>query len=198
MALAFFDLDGTLTRSDSFVPYCLIALLHRPWRIGRVKAVLGKTVRFLRGEIDRQSLKEAFVGVFLGGATRKDVARWNTVFFRAVLPLVIRRWVLRRARQHQRRGDRVYVVSASPDIYLQPLVEKLGLDGLICTRLECKEGRLTGKLLGSNCHGKEKATRIKALFSAAELKGSVGYGNSEGDRQMLNLVSEAHPVGSVR
>lgn len=189
MALAFFDLDRTLTKIDTFIPYCLIALLHRPTRIFAIKPVLKGCICFLRGEMQRQELKEAFIGTFLGGAGRDEIARWNKVFLGFILPLIIRKEILKKVWQHQQNGDRVYIVSASPDIYLEPLAGQWAIDGVICTNLEWKTGRLTGRILGKNCRGEKKARRIRALFDERELEGSFGYGNSEGDRQLLELVT---------
>ncbi len=194
MALAFFDLDGTLTKIDTFVPYGVTALIHRPWRMFRVATVIRGLISLLIGQIDSQSFKETLISVFLGGATREDIARWNKMFFRKVFPPLLRQRLLLRARQHQKSGDRVFIVSASPDIYLEPFVKQWRFDGLICTRLEFKERRLSGKILGRNCRGDEKARRIRALFTAAELDGSSGYGNSDADKQMLEIVSVGYFV----
>lgn len=187
-ALAFFDFDGTLTRCDTFIPYCLIALLNQPKRIFGLKQVFRGCVDFAKGNIQRQELKEAFVRTFLGNASLGDIKNWNKIFFRLMFPLTLRNKGLKKVRQHKQRGDRIYIVSASPDIYLKPLAVRWGLDGAICTKLEWKNERLTGRILGKNCRGEEKARRVRALFSETELIGSFGYGNSDGDRQLLKIV----------
>jgi phosphatidylglycerophosphatase C len=188
MALAFFDLDGTLTRFDTFLLYSLIALIHRPRRICQIHRILKAFIGFGRGRIDRQQFKETFITGLLGGSTRREIARWNSLFSRFILPLILRERVLNRLREHQARGDRVYIVSASPDVYIEALVRQWRLNGMICTNLEWQSGRLTGKIAGKNCRGEEKARRMKTLFSERELKKSYAYGNSEGDKQMLELV----------
>lgn len=189
MALVFFDFDGTLTRCDTFIPYCLIALLHRPWRIFCIKPVVKRLIGSLGGEIARQELKEAFVGAFLGGAKKGDISRWNKVFLGLVLPVIVRERMFNKLLKHQNTGDKIYIVSASPDIYLKPLARLWRLDGIVCTTLEWKYCDLTGRILGKNCRGEEKARRVKALFTEKELKGSFGYGNSDGDQDLLELVS---------
>jgi phosphatidylglycerophosphatase C len=108
--------------------------------------------------------------------------------------MIIRKQILNRLRQHQAKGDQVHIVSASPDIYLHALVSQWGLDGLICTNLEWQDGRMTGRILGKNCRGEEKARRMKALFGKRELQASYAYGNSEADRQMLELVGVGYYV----
>lgn len=189
MALAFFDLDGTLTRFDTFVPYCLLSLLYRPRRVFALKPLLKACVNFCKGKIERQDLKEAFLVAFLEGAGRNDIELFNRGFFRFILPWIVKEEMLEKVRQHQQDGDRVYLVSASPDIYLEPLSKQWRLDGVICTVLEWKDGYLTGRILGRNCQGEEKIRRIQALFNESELEGSYAYGNSNGDRQLLEFVT---------
>lgn len=189
MAIAFFDFDGTLTWVDSFIPYCLLSLFHRPQRVLAMKPVLKGCLDFWRGKIQRQELKEIFLKAFLGDAKREDVERWNKVFLNFVIPRILKGQMLMRARGHQRAGDKVYIVSASPDIYLEPLIRELSLDGVICTTLEWKDRSLTGRILGKNCRGEEKARRVRALFDERELHGSYFYGDSDGDWELLELVS---------
>lgn len=189
MTLVFFDLDGTLTKCDTFIPYCIIALLHRPWRIFMIKTVLKGCIGFLRGRVERQELKEAFVGVFLGGSKREEVTRWNKVFLGLILPLTRRKEIFNKVRWHQQNGHQIYLVSASPDLYVEPLARQWRFDGVICTNLEWNGDRLTGRIVGNNCRGEEKARRIRALFNQRELDGSFAYGNSEDDRYMLQLGS---------
>ena len=108
--------------------------------------------------------------------------------------MITRRQVLEKLRQHQSRGDRVYIVSASLDIYINAIARQWRIDGLICTNMEWQDGTLTGSILGKNCQGEEKARRLKALFSERELKASCAYGNSDGDRAMLGLVGAGYFV----
>lgn len=189
MALAFFDVDGTLTWIDTFVPYCMLALLYRPRRVFALKPLLKACIDFCGGRIQGQEVKESFLHAFLGGATRTEIERWNRIFYRLVFSQIIRREVFEKLQQHKQTGDRVYLVSASPDIYLKPLARKWRLDGVICTVLEWKDDILTGRIVGRNCQGEEKAKRIKTLFTEKELAGSFAYGNSGGDRQLLELAT---------
>jgi len=194
MAFVFCDLDGTLTKVDTFIPYCLVALLHRPLRLLYLKSIIKGCLGFSKRKLDRQDLKEVFLIAFLKGATIEDVKRWNKFFFRFIFPLIRRKKMLKRQRQHQLAGDSVYIVSASPDIYVKRICKQWQLDGVICTDLKWEDDRLTGRIMGKNCRGEEKARRIRALFTENELEGSYGYGNSEGDLQVLDLVDFSFKV----
>ena len=97
---------------------------------------------------------------------------------------------LERVRWHQQRGDRVVLVSASLGVYLRPLADELGLDGVEAVELVVDaDGLLTGAMIGPNCRGPEKVVR---LDGGNEL---WAYGDSTGDDELLAAADHAHRCG---
>ena len=82
------------------------------------------------------------------------------------------------------------VVSASAENWVKPWCDKYGL---IClaTKLEVKDGIITGKLNGRNCYGDEKVCRIKERLDLSDYHEIIAYGDSSGDKEMLELAH--HP-----
>jgi HAD superfamily hydrolase (TIGR01490 family) len=74
------------------------------------------------------------------------------------------------------------------------IAQELGLTGAIGTKVERKNGILTGKLVGTPIHGAEKRRAIKALAKdrSLSLKRSYAYSDSQNDLPMLTAVG--HPV----
>ena len=69
------------------------------------------------------------------------------------------------------------LASASLEPYVRPLGEILGVDDVVCTRLERDAaGRLTGRLLGANCRGPEKARRVSEWLAEAGPHGGRALG----------------------
>src|SRR5205823_895534 len=95
---------------------------------------------------------------------------------------------------HQREGHEIVIVSASLDVYLNEVARLLDVEHALCTSLERDEGGLcTGRMLGGNCRGPEKAKRLRAhLDDALDDVELWAYGNSGGDDEMLALAQ--HPV----
>ena len=94
-------------------------------------------------------------------------------------------------------GHAVLLASASLDSYLLPL----GVDGVICTRLERgADGKLTGRLDGANCRGAEKARRVREWLQEHDLTGAElwAYGDSKGDDELLALADHPLRVDGVR
>ena len=100
---------------------------------------------------------------------------------------IIRPKAMRKILWHKKKGHRIIVVSASIDFWLKPWCDKYELE-LISTKLEIKNGRLTGKFKGKNCFGIEKVIRIYKTINLDEYEHIYSYGDSKGDKELLNLA----------
>jgi len=104
---------------------------------------------------------------------------------------VVKKSALEKIDWHKKNGDRVVVISASLECWLKPWCEKNDLD-LICTKMRFDDGKVSGRFLGRNCHGQEKADKIKESFDLKKFDKIYAYGDSSGDRQMLELSTNPH------
>jgi len=91
---------------------------------------------------------------------------------------------------HKEQGHKVVVVSASIECWLKPWCDKNGL-GLISTKIEIKDGLVTGKFLSKNCYGIEKANRVQEAYDLSEYGHIYAYGDSRGDKELLELADES-------
>ena len=57
------------------------------------------------------------------------------------------------------------------------------------TRLAIVENKITGTIDGKNCYGDEKVCRIEKEYDLAAYKEIYCYGDSEGDKAMLQLAT---------
>jgi HAD superfamily phosphoserine phosphatase-like hydrolase len=121
---------------------------------------------------------------------RDDADRLREVgerFATDVLPGAVRVEALERIAWHKARGDRVVVVSAALDVYLEPWGRAHGVD-VICTGLEVCDGRCTGRYLRGDCCGAEKARRTRERYALDEFDTVYAYGDTEEDREMLAVA----------
>jgi len=103
-------------------------------------------------------------------------------------------------RWHQDQGHVVILVSASLGVYLHPLGDLLEVDAVLCTELEEMDGLLTGKLVGQNCRGREKASRVQKWCQDSGIATEdlvYAYGDSSGDTELLELFSEPTWVNDI-
>ncbi len=190
--VAAFDFDGTISERDSLRPFLTIVCGRRPLyrELALRSPVLAAT---LAGWGDRDAEKARLVGRLLAGRPAQPVREAGVKYAQQMVGGdALRPEMLEKLDWHQRHGHEIVIVSASLDVYLEPLAPLLGVDKVLCTRLGVDpEGRLTGELEGGNVRGPEKARRFREWLGPGEVE-LWAYGDSAGDRELL--AEADHPV----
>lgn len=195
-AVAAFDVDGTLTRRDSF-----LAFLRRVAGDARLAATAARRMprlaRLAAGRGDRDAEKAEVVRLLLAGRSRAELEELGRLHAAAMLRDT-RPEAVGRLAWHRRQGHEVVLVSASLRCYLEPFAAALGAGHVLCTDLAFDAaGRATGELLGGNCRGPAKAARLLA-WAGGPPEELWAYGNSSGDDELLALATHAVRVDRVR
>jgi phosphatidylglycerophosphatase C len=195
--VAAFDVDGTITRRDCVVPF-----MRRVAGARRIVPRLAARPRILVPSLirrDRDALKALAAAASFRGMEGHRLAALGAEFAQHVHASWLRPDTMDTLTGHLTAGDRVVLVSASFEVYLQPLAELLGVDHVLATRLEHRNGVYTGALDGPNCRGAEKVRRLHDWLDDGEVGGRsnirlVAYGDSAGDRELLADADEARWV----
>jgi HAD superfamily hydrolase (TIGR01490 family) len=186
--VAVFDFDGTLTRRDSLLPFLRIAM--GSWKFWWGLLVMSPIlVAYALRLIPNWWAKQALLTYFLAGWREQQLQEIAQRFAVEEIPKLVHPEALARLRWHQEKGHQTILVSASLEVYLLPWAKIMGFDQVIGTQLEVQNDILTGRILGKNCHGKEKIIRLKALMQDLSQYCLYGYGDSRGDRELLNAVN---------
>jgi HAD superfamily hydrolase (TIGR01490 family) len=188
---AVFDVDGTLLRGDclwlavrrskGIAGQLLAALVCLPWLIGWQLRLVNT------GRFKQQAIAAFGVCDAVNRADASDRTDWLLGELRSQL----KPEALQRLRWHQQRGDRVLLCSASPRLLLQPLADWLGVE-LLCTELEQVQGLWRPKLSSPNCKGPEKVRRLEQHLGPLECLSIEAYGDSKGDRELLQAAALPH------
>lgn len=187
--LALFDIDGTLTHADTMFAY-VRHVVGLPWMLLGLALLSPMLVLARLGLIDRGAAKGAMLRFFLGRRDKPALEAAAEDFKNTVLKGVVRPAGLERLRAHQAEGHRVFLVSASLDLWLAPWARDLGVP-LLATPTRWESGRFAG-LGGPNNRGPEKVARVRAVVRPEDFARIVAYGDSSGDREMLALADEGH------
>jgi len=99
-------------------------------------------------------------------------------------------------RAHQARGHTVAIVSSALRYQVEPLARDLGIEHVLCTKLEVEGGVFTGRVLAPTCFGEGKATAMRDLAAreAVELDESFFYTDSSDDLPALEMVGHPRPL----
>jgi phosphatidylglycerophosphatase C len=199
--VAAFDLDGTLSDGGSVFKWLRYLRGSRATYSAAARLALPLLVGAIRSGRWADRAKERLFGRLLRGLDEHDVRERSRLFALQHFEEHGREKVLERLRSHLREGHDVVIVSASPQIYVDVVVEMFDADGGLGTRLALDaRGTLTGSYLGKNCRGKEKARRLAewtdARFGDRELT-LYAYGNSRGDRRLLRAANFPYDVGRL-
>lgn len=199
---ALFDFDGTLRKGDSIVAVCRHARrlgLCSSWGLWKgALAALAYGVRLFSPERAKETAMS-----WLKGRTAAEMAAFSQDFCLNVLLPQLYPQGVEAIQAEERRGAEVLLITASPAFYLQPLVELLGLRGIIGTRMALDESeRYTGELFGENCRGVQKPLRLAEYLAAQgdrlDYETSTAYGDSRSDQCMLDLCGSKVLVNPKR
>jgi len=190
MAIAFFDLDGTITHRDTLFPLVLRLLARNPLRLLLLLGVLPATVRFVFGR-DRGALKQSLLRITLRGTQRAVLARHSELFVRETIARRCFKDALAKIRRHRDAGHYLVLMSASVDFYVPEFGRQLGFDRVISTGVRWNGDRLDGTLTTPNRRGEEKAHCVRELLAQRDDSETFAYGNSDSDLAHMLLVRHA-------
>jgi phosphatidylglycerophosphatase C len=193
-ALAVFDLDGTITRHDTFGPYLWGYLRRHPWRLIRLVPAIAAPIRYLLWR-DRGALKGAALRAVAGGARRDQLDQWSDQFVRQLLPHGLFAEALAAIAEHRKRGDRLLLMSASVDLYVPRIAQALGFDEVICTQVRwLADGRRDGRLASANRRGEEKRRCLAEVIERDQPERVYAYGNAGSDFAHMALAHQDYMV----
>jgi HAD superfamily hydrolase (TIGR01490 family) len=197
-AAAYFDVDGTLTKTNLFDTMWFYLLNQQnPFKgLGRVAKTIASIPGYLAAEqVDRSTFNEMLFKGYEGISEDRLLDLSDEVFDTVLRPALYKdaTSLVKRAKQS---GLRVVLLSGSPDFLLQRLAKMLEADDVIGNRLQFKDGRATGKLMPPIVAGPEKARIIKdhAKEHGFDLDECAAYSDSMSDIPMLSVVGRPAAV----
>jgi HAD superfamily hydrolase (TIGR01490 family) len=194
MALAIFDLDKTLIDGDSDFLWGEFMS-----EIGAVdpNSYQKKNQYFFdeyaKGSLDINEYLE-FCLEPLSKSSMATLNAWHQDFMQQKIHPIVLPKAQVVVNEHKTKGDRVLVITATNRFVTAPIVAQYGIDDLLATEPEIKDGDYTGRVEGEPCFQKGKITHLNQWLAKTgeSLEGAYFYSDSHNDLPMLELVD--HPV----
>ncbi len=202
MALAFFDIDGTLTSAHVWGGLMAYFKVHRRKQPTHwAYLATHYPLYFLRkagllGEYPFRYRWSADLGWYLRGESEASAAAIGDWVAAHYLEGTWRAVVRARLEAHLRGGDTVVFVSAAPLPLVAAIARRLGVAHAVGTQFEIAGGRYTGRVIPPPVLDEEKlrqaGTYLRSRGFSADLSDSWAYADSITDLALLEAV--AHPV----
>jgi phosphatidylglycerophosphatase C len=190
--VALFDLDGTLTHRDTLLPFLAGYLARHPARLPRQWRLVPALFGYALAGGDRGLLKSRAIRAAMAGDARALVEVWAERFVADLRPRgAFRTAGLAVLEAHRSAGDRLVLLSASPDLYVPLIGRLLGFERTVCTEVRWDGDRLDGTLRTPNRHGAEKVRCLEQLRVDYAHAAVTAYGNSLSDIPHLALAERA-------
>lgn len=190
MSLAIFDLDNTLIAGDS----------DHAWgdflvEKGHVDAeAFGKAndrfyQEYLNGTLDIRAYQE-FVLEPLSKLPMTTLDQWHREFMQERIEPMMLPKAKALIEQHREAGDELLIITATNRFVTQPIAHRLGIDALIATEPEIRDGRFTGRIVGTPSFQSGKIERLQLWLEGKThaLSGACFYSDSHNDIPLLRAV----------
>jgi len=201
MEAAFFDLDGTIVNLPTEKVFC-----RELYRDGVVSSLdmLKVALVYLKYELGLVSgyadAKRYLIRTIVQDLAAPEIAARAARFLDEQVKPNISREAVAEIAAHHTVGRTVYIVSSTLDCLVDPIVDFLGTGERLATRLEIRDARYTGKVVGEIVYGPQKALLVKEIASSRsiDLTKSYAYGDSIQDADMLRCVGNPRVVNPDR
>jgi len=186
--LALFDFDGTITTDDSLIKFIRFVIGDARFIMG-IAIISPMLVAYKLKLIPNYKAKQYMLSYFFKGLSEEKFMQVANKYSLKHIDTILRPKAMEKIGWHKEQGHKIVIVSASIECWLKPWCDKHNLD-LIATKLEIKDGIVTGKFLTKNCYGMEKAHRVQEEYSLDDYDYIYAYGDSRGDKELLGLADE--------
>lgn len=163
-----FDFDGTIYNGDSSLDFWFFCIRKYPGILRFFPRQFFGGLLFFLKHITKEEFKSRYFSFFEGISDIDSAVKnfWNKNDYK------IKDWY----KNLQNEDD--CVISASPRFLLEEICSRIGVKNLIATEVDKK----TGKLLGKNCHGKNKVDFYRKSFGDTNIENF--YSDSKSDFPM--------------
>ncbi|KAI5064891.1 hypothetical protein GOP47_0019586 [Adiantum capillus-veneris] len=196
--VAFFDVDGTITRTNVVLAYFthritelsfIVKLFWIPW------FALSCIFYLIIDSVNRAIFNRVFYQSYRGRSVQSKKQMAELIYRNYYRPRIFSGAVdlIRKLKQD---GYQIVFVTGCLDFLIAPLAKELGADFVYAAELVEENGRFTGQLKGMASSNAEKAERVRdyAKNHGVSLADSLAFGDSVADLPMLEIVGHPHAV----
>ena len=189
--IAAFDFDGTITRKDTLIEFLRFAGGNA--RLYAVFALYSPLLVLMKLKLySNQKAKEKIFAHYFKSMPIEQFDNLCRRFYEQKGLALIYAEAKAQIAKHKEQGDEVVIISASLENWVCHFAEAWKADKLLATQVEVEDGKLTGHFFTANCYGKEKVNRLLSVYPERNKYYLMAYGDSRGDKELLQFADEQH------
>lgn len=192
--IAFFDMDRTILRIDTGMSWMRFMRSRGEISSFTAARAIWWSLLYRAAFLDMKTLAERLAAGLAGDSEREMIDKARTWYELHVAPEVAA--PARRAiAEHRDQGEEVVLLTGATQYAAEAVAGGLGLDRVLCTRLEVEDGRFTGRL-EALCFGEHKVPHAERLAGVhgVSLRDTTFYSDSYNDLPLLSRVGTAVAV----
>jgi HAD superfamily hydrolase (TIGR01490 family) len=190
VSLAIFDLDNTLIADDSDYLWGQFLVDRGIVDKDQYETANAKFYEeYKQGTLDIVEFLD-FSLKTLANNDPLQLYKWRAEFIVDIITPLLLKPAMQLIDKHRDLGDTLLVITATNRFVTEPIVKLYGIDNLLATTPEMREGKYTGKFIGIPCfqEGKVKLLNEWLAHTSHTMKGSWFYSDSHNDLPLLSLV----------
>lgn len=195
--LAIFDIDYTITKKETLMEFFKYAVKQDIRNIRFLPRALFSGLMYLLKVYNEKEVKEHFLK-FIDKINEKDLAILVKKFYKEKLSTILYKDALNMMKKLKKEGYDIYLISASPEFYINEFYAIDEVDKIIGSRFSFKDGIFTRTMDGENCKGEEKVKRLKKFLEDenidVDFKESYMFSDSLSDEPLLRLVGKPYLI----
>ena len=195
--LALFDIDYTLTKKETSIELYKYMLKKDIKLIKYIPAHILTGLGYGIKVFSATDTKERFLK-FLKGKEEEEIKAIVKSFYREHLVNLLYEDGLKAIKEYKARGYKIYLISASPEFYVNEFYNIEGVDKVIGTKFKMEDGIFTPIVIGKNCKGEEKVKRLMEELKKenidVDFKNSCMFSDSLSDLPLLELVGNGYLI----
>jgi HAD superfamily hydrolase (TIGR01490 family) len=191
-AAAFFDVDNTVVIGASIFHFAKGLAARKYFSTSDLRRFVWQQLKFRAGGEGAENIAAARESAlaFVAGKSVAEIVAMSEEIYDEVIAARIYSGTRALAQLHLDAGERVWLVTATPEELAAIIARRLNLTGALGTRAEEQDGLFTGRLVGDLLHGEAKAAAVRELAEreGLDLAQCAAYSDSINDIPMLSLV----------
>lgn len=195
--LAIFDIDYTITRKETLMELFKYTIFKDKSNLRFLPRAVFSGFMYMLKIYDEKKVKEKFLK-FIDGIKEEDLSILVKEFYRDRLQNILYEDALNMMKKLKGEGYDIYLISASPEFYINEFYNIDVVDKVIGTKFRFENGIFVRKMDGNNCKGEEKVRRLKEVLEKenikVDFKNSYMFSDSLSDKPLLDLVGKPYLI----